>query len=395
MIKLRLTAPAGLIFFFIASTCTADWSGNITLEGRHFSGEAASARQSNNNISLSAEPEFFYQFPDSRDNIVFTSFARIDQTDSERSHVDIRELYWQKIARDWELTLGINKIFWGVTETIHLVDIINQTDSVENIDGEDKLGQLMAQFSLIQDWGVIDFFILPGFRERTFPGEDGRPRFTPFIIDTDRALYESSDENKHIDYAVRWSNSIGIWDIGVSHFSGTSREPRFIPDFSNPQQPVLLPLYELIDQTGVDVQATLEAWLLKLEAIQRSGQSESFAAAAAGFEYTFVGVFGSSADIGMVTEYLYDERDSQPLNDDLAIGARIALNDVQSTEILVAVLTDLDNQSNSYFVEASRRIGNAYTLGIELRGATNIATGDPVSALRQDRFLQIDFSYFF
>jgi hypothetical protein len=34
---------------------------------------------------------------------------------------------------------------------LHLVDIINQTDGVESIDGEDKLGQSMMAFSLFKD----------------------------------------------------------------------------------------------------------------------------------------------------------------------------------------------------------------------------------------------------
>jgi len=54
--------------------------------------------------------------------------------------------------------------FWGVTEFQHLVDIINQTDLVENIDTEDKLGQPMINLALINDWGTVDLFIMPYFR---------------------------------------------------------------------------------------------------------------------------------------------------------------------------------------------------------------------------------------
>ena len=67
-------------------------------------------------------------------------------------------------------------MFWGVTELRHLVDIINQTDLVENLDGEQKLGQPMVQLTLLKDWGTLDFFAMPYFRERTFTGPDGRPR---------------------------------------------------------------------------------------------------------------------------------------------------------------------------------------------------------------------------
>ena len=60
------------------------------------------------------------------------------------AHGDIRELAYVHASDDWELRLGIRKEFWGVTEFQHLVDVINQTDGVEDFDGEDKLGQQMV-----------------------------------------------------------------------------------------------------------------------------------------------------------------------------------------------------------------------------------------------------------
>ena len=54
-------------------------------------------------------------------------------------------------------------MFWGVTESVHLVDIINQTDFAGDIDGEDKLGQTMLSLMLQRDWGEITAFVLPAF----------------------------------------------------------------------------------------------------------------------------------------------------------------------------------------------------------------------------------------
>ena len=89
----------------------------------------------------------------------------------------LREAYWA--YEDWsykgteiELLVGINKVFWGVTESVHLVDIVNQTDLVEDLDQEDKLGQPMVNLALQHDWGLLNIYLLPYFRERTFPGID-------------------------------------------------------------------------------------------------------------------------------------------------------------------------------------------------------------------------------
>ena len=72
-------------------------------------------------------------------NFALEVFARADENDEERNHFDIAELYWTLPSDEWELLIGINKVFWGVTESAHLVDIINQTDQVESFTGEEKL----------------------------------------------------------------------------------------------------------------------------------------------------------------------------------------------------------------------------------------------------------------
>lgn len=391
----------GLFLSSISTGFTAEWSGNFALELRQFQDDPPYINQHNSNLSFSLQPEFYYRQENSRNSFVFEPFLRKDENDDERSHADIRELYWHVVKENWELKTGINKVFWGKTETSHLVDIINQTDGVENIDGEDKLGQAMLNLTLIQNWGFLDFFVLPGFRERNFPDRAGRPILTPLPVSQTDVIYESSEKNRHVDFAARWSHTIGMWDLGVSHFSGTSREPRFDLNaitLNNQGQTELIPIYDQIEQTGVDLQVTREAWLWKAEIMHRAGQAARFTALAAGFEYTFVGIFESSADIGVVVEYLYDGRDKlapTPFEDDLSIGARLALNDIQSSEALFGIITDIGNQSISYFVEARRRIAHHYKLNIEWRGATNVDVNDLLVLQKHNDLLQIELAYYF
>ena len=117
---------------------------------------------------------------------------------------------------------GVDKVFWGATEVYHLVDIINQTDNVENRDGEQKLGQPMFKVSLERDWGVLDLFLMPYFRERTFSSAEGRPRSQPRVA-AELTEYENSREEYHPDVALRWSSNLGDWDLGIAHFHGTGR----------------------------------------------------------------------------------------------------------------------------------------------------------------------------
>ena len=76
--------------------------------------------------------------------------------------------------------------------------------------------------------------------------------------------------------------------------------------------PALVPHYPLVDQGGLDAQLTLGGWLWKFELIGRDGAAQEFTAATGGFEYTFVGVAGSVIDVGLLTEYLWDDRGKGP-----------------------------------------------------------------------------------
>ena len=389
-----LLAPCGVT----AELDDVKLSGHVSGEYRHFRESGAGTARYRNNFSFAGEPEFYYPIADSNDSLRFTAFYRWDEHDDERTHADIRELKWHKVEESWELTLGIDRIFWGVTESVHLVNIINQMDLVENIDGEDLLGQPMVNLTLIRNWGVVDLFVLPYFRERTHTGIGGRPG-SALLVSSGDAIYESGAEQWHTDFAIRWSNSIGNWDLGASHFRGTSREPRFeleAVNFTAQGVPEQIPIYDIINQTGIDIQGTFDAWLWKLEAIYREGQNQPFFASAAGFEYTFFDIAGSGMDVGLLSEYLYDERDHAITYDnDLSLGVRLTLNDIDSTEFLAAVVQDLDNHSRYFYVEASRRFGNAFRLSIEARGVHNLAYEDPLRLYDEDNYLQIELGYYF
>lgn len=361
--------------------------------------------------SFSASVDYYRSWDQDRQSLTVSPFVRLDAEDDERSHFDLREFYWSRVGDDWDLHVGVKQIFWGVTEFKHLVDIVNQTDLVENIDGEDKLGQPMAHLSLIRDWGIVDLYVLAGFRERTFPGRDGRLRLA-VPIDDDRASYESGAGQARIDGAIRWSHNLGPVELGVHHFSGTSRDPQLLPGLTTAGEVVLRPHYPVIDQTGLDAQAILGDWALKLEAISNSGFGDRYTAVNAGFERTLVGFMGGRADLGVVAEYMFDDRDEAAtttlFEHDLALGTRWSLNDVADTQALVGVIWDVDTDEYVFKVEGSRRLGETWTLLLEGRvfgGADepdsaavlqSLFDADNKSAsLQRDDFLQLELTRYF
>ncbi len=371
--------------------------GSVAAESRLFWEDARFPGQHGANGSLVVQPEFYYETEDARDSLLFTPFVRIDQGDSRRSHGDIRELTWVRAAQTWEFRAGIRRVFWGVAESNHLVDVINQTDLVENLDSEDKLGQPMLNLALIRPWGTLDFFVLPGFRERTFPGQAGRLRSEP-RVDTSSATYESAAEDKHVDYALRYAQVIGDLDFGIYHFWGTSREPELRAHRTERGRLILAPHYALIHQTGLDALYTVGNWSLKLEALRRSGQGETFLAMVGGFEYTLVGLWNTSWDLGALAEYHGDERGRaapQPFNHDVFSGARLALNDAEDTQILGGIVTDLYGEGRFFNLEISRRVGERWKVELETRVFWSAPRSDPLFFVTRDDYLQLQLSRYF
>lgn len=368
-----------------------DVSGNVAAELQFFPDTAQFAEQMDENLTLSFQPKFRHSWNKGDDELTVELFLRADSRDDNRQHADIREFKWLHVSGSDEWRVGINTVFWGVTESQHLVDVINQIDRLEGIDAEDKLGQPMVQYTTLQDWGNLHIFVMPGFREARFRSETGRLRF-PFVVDSSQALYQSSDEERHIDYALRYDHYIGDTEFGLSIFDGTNREAEF-----RLLNNVLVPFYSQMTQFGLDLQSIIGDWTWKVEAIHRSLDSGSFNAATAGFEYTFYGVLDSSVDMGTLLEYSWDSRDvNAPIFDsDIFGGFRFAFNDVQSSEVLAGLVVDTDKGSQSFRVEASKRIGESWKLIGELQVFSHVDVSDPLKAFEQDDYILLELAKYF
>lgn len=395
---LRITLFLWLLAAAPLSAQNWDKAANVELQTRLFTQDAAFPRQDDATLhaSLSGELDLRWRGNDARASII--GFVRLDSVDDERKLVDFRELYWAKEGDGFEVLVGLNTVFWGVTESVHLVDIINQTDFVSDIDGEDKLGQPMLNVEIQQDWGLLSVYLMPYFRERTFAGLDGRFRPPPELL-LDDAQYESGSEQRNVDVALRYSHYFGDVDIGLSYFRGTSREPRFVP--ADPVSPFaeLVPFYDTISQVGVDLQLTRDAWLWKLEAISRDARFGQIFAAVGGLEYTFYQVAESDADVGVLVEYQYDDRNAlEPFtlaDNDVFVGGRLAMNDIQDTALLAGLSYDTDTGETFYNVEGERRLGDDWFFEMRLRLFTGADPGDTSFFINRDDYLQLQITRFF
>ena len=385
-------------------------SGRLDLESRWYYQDGAHPGQKSHATGFVVEPKLYAEDAEGR-SVTLAPFFRYDGADPRRTHFDVREAYLLVFGElgdgEWELRLGADRVFWGVAESRHLVDIVNQIDLIEHPDEESKLGQPMAHLTFSGEWGVAEIFALPYHRERTFPGRAGRLR-SQFVVDDKQVFYESAAEEWHVDLAARYSHSFGPLDLGISVFDGTSREPCLVcvlPRLSERGELLLVPYYEQIRQFGLDSQLTIESWLFKLEAIHRAGASnqtgreEDYAALVAGAEYTFNGIFGSAADLGLLAEWNYDRRRENATNvfdNDIFLGARLAFNDVQSTELVASVLADADHSTRSMILEFNRRLSDRWSLHLEAVAILAVDRADLTHyQTRRDSFVELQVTYNF
>ena len=338
-------------------------------------------------------PEYSLSWKDGIHSINFQGFFRYDPNGNSRTHFDIRELYYQHVKDRWELSIGAKRIFWGKTESAHLVDVINQVDFLEGLDGEEKLGQPMIQFSYLTNFGTFDLFYLPYSRQIDLGNEAGRPR-TPFVLNETDFSFEASGEQWHPSAAFRWSHYLGPMDIGLHYFYGNAREP-LLDIKPNGTFGLLFPE---VHQVGLDYQIIVKDWIWKLESVLRMGSFDPIFAGVAGFEYTIANIRNSGIDIGLLAEYLYDSRGDlafTSMDNDIFLGARLAFNDVQSTEILAGFAQDLSQSSKFFRLEASRRIGENYKLSVEGQVFFAVDNREFLSAFQQDSYLKMELIRFF
>lgn len=331
-------------------------------------------------------------------------FLRVDTIDQQRTHFDLREAKLDLRFGQTDVTIGNDIVYWGKAEADQIVDIVNQVDGVEGTDGEDKLGQPMIAVRRVLEFGDFSgqagLFYFPYFRERTFPGPESRFR-APFIVAGEDARYETDAEEWTPSFAGRLAGFYGDFDAGLHVFHGLSRDPAFE---ANPNAfGTLRPVYGLITQFGFDGQYTRNATLFKLEAIARFDQrdlafeKQDYIAVVGGLEHTLYGLRGTNYDLGLIAEYAYDGRGDRaltPLNNDLILGARLALNDAQDTSALFTAAIDTETAETLLRLEGERRIGESFKLQVEGLAFVNADDRSLASAFSDDHSVRLTLSMF-
>ena len=365
--------------------------GYIQPEFSYFIDGKGKHDQSADKPSIFSQGTFIVYFQNDAAKITMKAVGRYDDKDNKRTYFDLQKFKYEYFLDNATLSVGNDIIFWGVNESFHVVDIVNQSNIAENLAGTKKLGQPMLTLSIYEEIGDISIYIMPYFRERIFPGSNGRPRYAS-EIDENSVTFESSKKEKKVDFAIRFSKVIDDFDIGISHFRGNARDPELVVNQSTLK---LDPYYPILSQTSIDIQATKESWLYKLEALIGKIESENHIRTGGGIEYTFYGINDTAQDLGIVAEYLFDDRSNNPFNNEAAFAIRWNKNDINSTAILAGAYLDLRGDSNRFFCEYEKRLKDDVKLFLDASINGHINSKDFTYAFNDDSNLTIKIAKYF
>ncbi len=366
----------------LAHPAAAQWSGVMATETAGFLGEAAPGAP-DGLIGITGRLRSAWQWDERTQTAAVDLFVRVDLLGDGRSRVDFRELSYGKAGSDWELAVGFREVFWGVAESRHVIDQLNQRDPVTSFQGYEKLGQPMIVGTGFLSWGTIELFFLPLFRTRPFDGRAGR-LWSPFPVGEDEAVIQAGSVLQP-NAAVRWSHTLGSWDIGAGIFYGSRRDPRFELSGGNRW----VPIYNTVAQASADGQWTTGRWLLKAEGLVQPSGPDRFVGVAGGIEF-------QPADFASVMlEYSYDSRGpaaTTTYEHDVYLGGRL-----MTQEAVVQVGAFIDTSSGAVVVGAdlTRRFGELLVVTVEGRAFWGRVEDQPAVALRQDSFLSIKLAYHF
>ncbi len=360
----------------------AQWQAQVAVESRLFAGGGLQPEESKAELGLVLWSRAQIEWDERAQRLVVEPFLRVGLLTGERVRFDLRELSWIGRWKSWELRVGMAELFWGVAESRPVIDVINQRYAVGSVRGYEKLGQPLLRLLMIRNWGTLQAILLPRFRERPFEGGAGR-LWSPLPVVDDEPVYESPAEADHVDWAVRWSHTLGSVDVGVAHFAGTTRDPRFELDVDRTEATILVPHYDLMAQTSLDVQWTSGSWLWKLEALTRSSVGERHWEAAGGLEYA------PAEYLSVFLEYLFDtrgERSTTSYEHDLFLGGQLLLPEGR---VQAGVYLDTDSGNTILKAGAARRLNDFLTLDLQGRVFLGAASREPAHATRQDSFLAL------
>lgn len=278
-------------------------------------------------------------------------YGNWDSKDESRRYTNIQQALLRYSRGNFSVSGGVDTFYWGVSETINILNTVNQSDLRKSIDGKEKFGQSHVSFSYASGVHSVKVFYLPTFNKLEFPY---RPA-TKVPVEPDKAVCESGACDG--SSGLRWDVALDTGDLAFSFFRGTRRDPILIP--SPELLGTLIPNYVNTQYAAMDGVYFLAGTILKAEYKYGDEIDKSFYAYNIGIEYPTYPNSTIINSANIVLEHTKDSRDQLAESigqNDVFIGGRFMLGDLDQTYIRTVVGFDLDHKSKFYDLSFEHRI---------------------------------------
>lgn len=373
----------------IASEACAESYGRIEsgLEYRRFLHDQSGTDTYRDSYALRGEAEWGKDVDDL--SLKGRIFANLDSQDSGRRYMDIREAYLAYDLGAWQLSGGIGTFYWGVSETVSVVNDLNQSDIREQLDQKTKMGQPFVSAKRNFPSGSVTLFYLPVFIEREFPD---RP-YPGAQVESD-AIFESHNPDRAV--AMRTELFLDNSEIGLGFMSGTRRDPILLAR-SATDGPILQPFYPSTKNFTVDGVTFLGDLALKGELKLGRELDERFTAVNVGFEYPLATGTDWIRRTDLIAEYVRDDREELAGSlgqRDLFAGLRAALGSLAQAELRWVLGYDLEHHSRFMDLQLTYRLSDHVQARLQSVSFSNVARADPhLFPVRNEDYVALEIRY--
>ena len=386
-----------ILFILISSNSFAEiyteQYGEIEVSSSIFFDDVEGDNRKNNLNTSSFKYNFFFENNNLSGKLKINSLF----SDPEAAeNIDFNEAYLEYTNNDLNFLVGNNIIFWGKNEFYNPVDIINSKDFSTGLAQGEKKGQSMVNVKKYFETSELNFFLLPS-TTNTYPTSKVRPQLALNIDTNDTYADGASKDN--IGMALRWSGYVNEYDYGFSYYEGNSKDPALVLTSGK-----FVPKYSEITQLGLDLQATREDTLYKSEVVYReneydyNGNIEDYTNLILGFEHTNYGIYEKNWDLANIVEYSYDTRSSNShhgYQNDLFLGVRLVLNDIEDTQYFVSLQNDLDKNTRALTFNYESRFFSLLRAGIDIYQPLNLEEDTHQSSFKDEANIKFYTSYSF
>ncbi|MCW8093452.1 hypothetical protein [Alteromonas sp. ASW11-130] len=371
----------------MANNLFDDFNADLATNGRYYFEEKSEAVSDQLSGGIRVEAKLKYAL----EKLTFNGeiFTNWDSMDNARRYTDIRKANVYFSNSKITLGAGVDTFFWGVSESINVVNVLNQSDLRESLDGKVKLGQTFISMSHPFSNGEFSIYFLPEFRPIDFPE---RPAFGLPV--SEKNVYENNE--KEGGFATRALFYFSDYEFAVSYFEGTRRSPILIPQVNLKE---LLPYYIQTKNVLLDGVYLADDFTLKLEAKFGKERESAFTTSNIGIEYPSYILEDYIDEIIFIAEYVFDDRgitaETHGQND-IFIGAKFDFGETNQGNIRFLYSYDLDNKGQYLELNYQYRLSDYVRYKFKFISVLDSSPEDQrLHALRKEEFVKLSIHYAF